>query len=126
MLVLFMQGRNGKGNIYIFAAGNGGFAYDSCAADGYTASIYTIGVGSADQNGLQADYDENCSGKMAVTFSYNSDTFNRVTYNQLYTTTLQNECVDDFTGTSASTPLVSGSIALVLQAKYVTLDTRVF
>ena len=39
-------------------------------------SIYTIAVGSADQVGSQAFYDENCSAKIAVTYSYNSKTFN--------------------------------------------------
>lgn len=41
---------------------------DTCAADGYPSSIYTIGIGSADSDGFQAFYDENCSGKLAVTF----------------------------------------------------------
>lgn len=61
---------------------------------------------------------------MAVTFSYNSnsfpgehDTFDP--YNQVSTTTLDDQCTDGFTGTSASTPLVAGVIALVLQVKYV-------
>ena len=57
------------------AAGNGGTYFDSCAADGYVSSIYTIAVGSADQNGGPADYDEECAAKMVTTFSYNSDTF---------------------------------------------------
>ena len=61
--------------IYVFASGNGGGWYDSCAADGYVASIYTIAIGSANSYGGQADYDEQCAGKMAVTFSYNSRTF---------------------------------------------------
>ena len=63
------------GSIFVWAAGNGGEYYDSCTADGYASSIYTIAVGSADQNGKQADYDEFCSSKMAVTFSYDSWTF---------------------------------------------------
>ena len=33
------------------------------------------------------------------------------------TTTLDGKCTDEFTGTSASAPLLSGVIALVLQAK---------
>ena len=63
-----------KGTIYVWAAGNGGGYQDSCAADGFVNSIYTIAVGSADQNGQQAYYDEDCPAKMAVTFSYNSNT----------------------------------------------------
>ena len=66
------QGRNGNGSIYIFSSGNGGHYGDSCAADGYTSSIYTIAVGSANQLGEQAFYDEDCSAKMTVTYSYNS------------------------------------------------------
>ena len=66
------QGRNGFGNIYVWAAGNGGQNGDSCAADGYASSMYTIAVGSADEYGRQAVYDENCPAKMAVTFGLNS------------------------------------------------------
>ena len=64
---LFVQGRNGKGSIYTFAAGNGG-DIDTCAADGYSNSIYTISVGSAGSNGRPSYFDESCSAKMAVTF----------------------------------------------------------
>ena len=35
----------------MWAAGNGGSFFDSCAADGYVLSIYTIPVGAADQSG---------------------------------------------------------------------------
>ena len=118
----YCQGRSGKGSIYVWAAGNGGKYFDSCAADGYVSSIYTIAVGSADQNGHPANYDEACAAKMAVTFSYNSATFppsgeSWVPHDQVYTTTLDGECTDSFTGTSASAPLTSGVIALALQAK---------
>ena len=68
-----MQGRQRKGNIYTFAAGNGGIL-DTCAADGYSNSIYTISVGSAASSGEQSDFDEMCSAKMVVTFD--SDPYN--------------------------------------------------
>ena len=55
----------------MWAAGNGG-RDDSCAADGYASSIYTIAMGGASSNGSQASYDEDCAGKMAVTFVSNS------------------------------------------------------
>ena len=88
----FIQGRDGKGSIYVWAAGNGGEWHDSCAADGYVNSIYTIAVGSADQNGLQADYDEACPAKMAVTYTHNSGTYPGIDnyviypYNQIVST----------------------------------------
>ena len=66
------QGRNGKGSIYVWAAGNGGHNQDSCATDGYASSIYTIAVGSVDQHGHRAYYDEVCTSKMAVTFNHNT------------------------------------------------------
>ena len=61
--------------VYVWAAGNGGLNYDSCAADGFSSSIYTISIGSADEKGREASFDEQCSSKMAVTYSYNSYTF---------------------------------------------------
>ena len=63
-----LQGRDGKGSIYVFAAGNGGFLFDSCAADGYTQSIHTISIGALTSDGSPASYDERCSAKMASTF----------------------------------------------------------
>ena len=59
-----MQGRDGKGTVFTFAAGNGGYIDDSCAADGYTNSIYTISVGAIDVTGRPAYYDEVCSAKL--------------------------------------------------------------
>lgn len=74
MILFLLQGRNGKGTIYVWASGNGGGegSHDSCSSNGFINSIYTIGIGSAEQNGFQAEYDENCTSKMAVTFSYYS------------------------------------------------------
>lgn len=70
-----IQGRNRKGSIFVMASGNGGLNNDSCAANGYASSIYTISVGSADQASYQAIYDEQCASKMVVTFSFNSSSF---------------------------------------------------
>lgn len=56
----------------MFSSGNGGEVGDSCAADGFINTRYIIGVGSANEDGQQAYYDENCAGKMATTYTYNS------------------------------------------------------
>jgi proprotein convertase subtilisin/kexin type 1 len=45
------KGRRGKGNIFIWASGNGGSKGDNCNCDGYLASPYTISIGSASQKG---------------------------------------------------------------------------
>ena len=68
MLVLSTQGRRGKGSIFVFASGNGGRNDDTCAADGYIQSIYTIAIGALLSDGRPTDYDERCSAKMASTF----------------------------------------------------------
>jgi hypothetical protein len=48
-----VQGRNGLGNIYVWASGNGGIA-DSCGADGYVTSIYTLAVSSVSSSNGQS------------------------------------------------------------------------
>ena len=62
--------------MFTWAAGNGGDYYDSCAADGYVQSIYTIAVGAYDQIGRPAYYDEKCSAKMTV--AYVANTYNDI------------------------------------------------
>lgn len=49
LLLLFSQGRAGKGSLMIFAAGNGAVSDDHCNADGYISNIHTIGVSSTTQ-----------------------------------------------------------------------------
>jgi hypothetical protein len=106
-----LTGRGGKGSIYVWAAGNGG-PYDNCAADGYVQSIYTIAIGSVASDGEPAYYDERCSAKIASTFV--SNPFSNVS---VATTNTYGECQIDFDGTSAATPVASGTIALTLEAK---------
>lgn len=67
-LVCFHQGRNGLGNIYVWASGDGG-EEDDCNCDGYAASMWTISINSAINDGQNAHYDESCSSTLASTFS---------------------------------------------------------
>ena len=52
----------------MWASGDGG-ADDDCNCDGYAASMWTISVNSAVNNGETALYDESCSSTLASTFS---------------------------------------------------------
>ncbi|KAJ4435138.1 hypothetical protein ANN_23714 [Periplaneta americana] len=63
-----LSGRNGLGNIYVWASGDGG-EDDDCNCDGYAASMWTISINSAINDGQNAHYDESCSSTLASTFS---------------------------------------------------------
>ncbi|XP_002160973.1 PC3-like endoprotease variant B isoform X1 [Hydra vulgaris] len=109
-----LEGRNGKGNIYVWATGNGGLTDDDCNCDGYTTSIFTISIGCISDHGLSAYYTELCSSTLAVTF--NGGSHREKEENKMITTDLHGKCTDEFKGTSSSAPLAAGIIALVLQA----------
>ena len=66
--LMYGQGRRGLGNIYVWASGDGG-EDDDCNCDGYAASMWTISINSAINNGENAHYDESCSSTLASTFS---------------------------------------------------------
>ncbi|CAG2222109.1 FURIN [Mytilus edulis] len=105
-----INGRNGKGVIYTWAAGNGG-SQDNCNADGYVNSIYTIGITSV-QQGQNAWYSEVCAAALAATYGGSEQD------RYLITTSIFSECSDEnVQGTSFSTPIATGIIALTLQAK---------
>lgn len=57
-----------RGSLYVWASGDGG-ANDDCNCDGYAASMWTISINSAINDGRTALYDESCSSTLASTFS---------------------------------------------------------
>ena len=67
-----LQGRNGKGNIYAWATGNGG-SKDDCNADGYVSSIYTLAIGCINDKGLSTYFSESCPSTMACIFTGGSN-----------------------------------------------------
>lgn len=107
-----IQGRNGLGNIYVWASGDGG-EEDDCNCDGYAASMWTISINSAINDGQNAHYDESCSSTLASTFSNGAKDPNT----GVATTDLYGKCTTTHSGTSAAAPEAAGVFALALEAK---------
>lgn len=105
------NGRQKKGTIYVFAAGNGAGSGDNCNFDGYTNSIYSITVGAIDRKGLHPYYSEQCSAQLVVTYSSGSG-------DAIHTTDVgANQCYANHGGTSAAAPLGAGIFALALSVR---------
>ncbi|MBE2250439.1 MAG: S8 family serine peptidase [Myxococcus sp.] len=122
------EGRGGKGLVYLFPAGNGGDGRfpDDSNFDGQANSRYVLAIGGVGDDGRRAGYSEPGANVLAVTPSgdraahyltttditgavgYNSGRTPGEVPNANYTQT--------FEGTSASTPVAAGVVALVLQA----------
>lgn len=114
-------GRNGLGNIHTWAAGNGGdFTNDDVNYDPYASSRFTIAVGALSNSGVRAQYSDTGAALFLVAPSGDSNGSGTL---DLITTDITGAAGYDatnytssFNGTSASTPVVSGVIALMLEA----------
>lgn len=112
------NGRNGLGNIYIWAGGNGFASFDNANADGYANSRYSIAVASSDWDGTQSSFSDigsnilvNAPGGPAIA---TTDLMGTDGYNN--GAGWDDDCTDSFAGTSASAPLAAGITALILEA----------
>lgn len=114
------NGRDGLGNIYIWAGGNGRRSNDNVNYDGYANSRYTIAVGAIDHNGVQSWYSEPGASLLISAHSDGGPGSGIVTtdltgasgYNGLGDTSYTNS----FGGTSSASPLAAGVVALMLEA----------
>lgn len=109
-------GRGGRGNVFVWAAGNGLEENDNVNYDGYANSRYVIAVTALDDYDRQAYYAE--PGAPILVSSYGSGVSPGIfsTDNRGANGYSPDDYYDDFGGTSASTPMVSGVVALMLQA----------
>jgi len=109
-------GRNGLGNIITWAAGNGLDDDDNSNYDGYANLRYTIAVTAVTHNGVQSYYAEP-GANILVAAPSNGDgeaiTTTDIEGSEGYTT---GDYTNTYGGTSSATPLVSGVIALMLEA----------
>ncbi len=127
-------GRNGLGTIYVWAAGNGHTLGDNANYDGYANYRGIATIGAVNRSGQRAYYSEkganllvsapggeNCDGILSsnnkgivTTDLTGSDGYNSGLSSSDYTS--QPNYTACFGGTSAATPVVSGVVALILQA----------
>lgn len=111
MVNAVQKGRQGRGSVFVFAAGNGAASEDNCNFDGYTNSIYSITVGGIDRAGNHPYYSELCSAQLVVTYSSGNN-------DAIHTTDVGlDKCYNGHGGTSAAGPLVVGTIALALSVR---------
>jgi len=117
------QGRSQRGNIYVFAGGNEGDYYGNVNYNSFASSRNAIAVAAIDQEGNHAPYS---TPGAAIFISAPSDNGAADNSQGITTTDIlesQPPYANDFGGTSAAAPLVSGVIALMLEANP-TLTTR--
>jgi len=109
-------GRSGLGNSYVFAAGNEGDWGGNVNYNSFANSRYAIAVAAIDNTGVRAPYSTSGASVLVSASSDNGKKDEDLV--GIYTTsiTTTNGYADDFGGTSAAAPLVSGAIALMLEA----------
>jgi len=126
------HGRDGRGTVITFAGGNGG-ANEGVNYDGYANSVYVTAVGAMNDRGVPPAYNEAGACLTVVAPTADDDYVCSAGGHQgIVTTDLLGSYGDNypgaycelpdygytqnFSGTSASTPIVSGVVALILQA----------
>ncbi len=127
-------GRNGLGTIYVWAAGNGHISGDNANYDGYANYRGVATIGAVNRSGQRAYYSEkganllvsapggeDCDGILSSNNKgiVTTDLTGSAGYNSGFSSsdyTDQPNYTTCFDGTSAATPVVSGVVALILQA----------
>ncbi len=108
------KGRNGLGNIFVWAGGNGKQFKDNVNYDGYANSRYTLAVSAVDFNGRQPDYSEPGAAIFVAAFSSGGGGAGLLTTTLFEGDGASLDGYDPFGRTSASASVVSGVVALML------------
>ena len=106
-------GRNGLGAIYVFSGGNGAIQTDYSSLDGGVSAMGIVNVCATNAMGKRAPYSERGANLTVCAPSADATDDQQP---EVTTTSVRNDYTHTFNGTSASAPMVSGVIALMLQA----------
>jgi len=110
------QGRGGKGFIYTFAAGNSREENNNANYDSLTNAPETIAVAAVSWKGVFSSY-SNPGSALFISAPSNGDGKGISTTDRTGSLGYAaGSCTGDFGGTSSACPLVSGVIALILEA----------
>ncbi|MEX0332314.1 MAG: S8 family serine peptidase [Puniceicoccaceae bacterium] len=109
------NGRGGLGNIYVWAAGNGGLNGDNSNYDGYNSLPWTISVGAVGDDNIRSGYSEPGANLLVVAPSGGRGGGILTTDNTGFSGYAPGDEYEDFSGTSAAAPMVSGVVALMLE-----------
>ncbi len=109
-----LTGRGGKGEIFVWAGGNGALSNDRADYDPYTTNRFTISVGAIDSSDQASIYSEPGSCILICAPS-DTDVWSSSDVG-IYTTHSTSGYTPHFGGTSAAAPIVSGVVALMLDA----------
>ncbi len=107
------QGRDGKGTVFVFSAGNSAGINDNTNYHNFQNAREVITVGAVDSNDQATSFTTPGASVLVAAYGQNMITTDR---HQDGWGNNPTSAFTNFTGTSASAPLVSGIVALMLEA----------
>ncbi|KAJ3423585.1 neuroendocrine convertase [Anaeramoeba flamelloides] len=110
------DGRNGKGIIYTFAAGNEGHYGGNVNHYSVMKMLEVITVAAVSNGGRHPFYSNIGTGILVSTISSGKNLKNRKVYTRTTGRETTTDCDLRFSGTSSATPLLAGGVTLILEA----------